>query len=163
MVITRRGGAPFISKRAVSWLAEVKMTPAELLAGLRASEAESPAKPLWLGTPTRRIRVRRADENRKGSIGLILEELPAPRESLSTREAEVLYWLTYGKSSEEIAGLMRIQRCTVRKHLERLFEKLGVENRTAAASFGHLLSASEAALWPNGTEGNSASYKKSSP
>jgi len=35
---------------------------------------------------------------------------------------------------------MGIGVCTVRKHLQNLFEKLGVEYRTAAASYGHLLS-----------------------
>ncbi|AOU97355.1 DNA-binding response regulator [Acidihalobacter yilgarnensis] len=53
---------------------------------------------------------------------------------LTTREAEVLYWVTLGKTNREIGEILDISPRTVNKHLEHVFEKLGVETRTAAAS-----------------------------
>ncbi len=47
----------------------------------------------------------------------------------------MLHWVRYGKTNEEIAALEQMKLCTVKKCLERMFVKLGVENRTAAASF----------------------------
>ncbi|AOV16523.1 DNA-binding response regulator [Acidihalobacter aeolianus] len=53
---------------------------------------------------------------------------------LTSREAEVLYWVTLGKTNREIGEILAISPRTVNKHLEHVFEKLGVETRTAAAS-----------------------------
>ena len=53
---------------------------------------------------------------------------------LTQREAEVLYWVTLGKTSKDIGDILGSSPRTVNKHLEHVFEKLGVENRTAAAS-----------------------------
>ena len=52
---------------------------------------------------------------------------------LTPREAEVLYWMTQGKSSPEIAVILDASPNTVKKHVQNIFQKLGVENRTAAA------------------------------
>jgi DNA-binding CsgD family transcriptional regulator len=54
---------------------------------------------------------------------------------LTTRENEVLHWLAAGKSNAEMGEILGVSSSTVGKHLERIYEKLGVENRTAAASF----------------------------
>jgi DNA-binding CsgD family transcriptional regulator len=54
---------------------------------------------------------------------------------LTAREAEVVYWLGQGKSDADIAMILVISPATVGKHLEHIYPKLGVENRTAAASF----------------------------
>ncbi len=53
---------------------------------------------------------------------------------LTTREAEVLLWIARGKSNKEISDILLISPRTVNKHLERVFAKLGVENRASAAS-----------------------------
>ena len=53
---------------------------------------------------------------------------------LTAREAEVLLWVSYGKASKEISAILQISPRTVQKHLERIFEKLGVETRSAAAA-----------------------------
>jgi DNA-binding CsgD family transcriptional regulator len=53
---------------------------------------------------------------------------------LSRREAEVLRWIVYGRSNVEIALILDIAVPTVKKHVERIFTKLGVENRQAAAA-----------------------------
>ncbi|MBT9541053.1 response regulator [Thiobacillus sp.] len=53
---------------------------------------------------------------------------------LTLREAEVLYWVIYGKTNRDIGDILGISHRTINKHLENLFEKLGVETRTAAAA-----------------------------
>lgn len=52
---------------------------------------------------------------------------------LSPREAEVLAWVANGKTNAEIGTILRISSRTVGKHLERIYQKLGVETRMAAA------------------------------
>jgi DNA-binding NarL/FixJ family response regulator len=53
---------------------------------------------------------------------------------LSPREADVLFWLAQGKSNPEICMLIELRLTTVKKHVERILQKLGVENRTSAAA-----------------------------
>ena len=56
------------------------------------------------------------------------------RLKLTEREAEVLLWISYGKSNADISEVLTVSPRTVQKHLERIFEKLGVETRAAAAA-----------------------------
>src|SRR6202051_1626329 len=63
--------------------------------------------------------------------------LPAELSSergLTTREGEVLSWLSKGKTNRDIAQILGLSPRTVDKHLEQIYAKLGVENRTAAAA-----------------------------
>ncbi|MBC7984186.1 MAG: helix-turn-helix transcriptional regulator, partial [Candidatus Obscuribacterales bacterium] len=53
---------------------------------------------------------------------------------LTSRESEVLLWLSRGKSNREIGEILSISPRTVNKHLEQVFVKLGVENRASAAT-----------------------------
>lgn len=53
---------------------------------------------------------------------------------LTAREAEVLYWVVKGKTNRDIGDILGTSPRTVTKHLEHVFEKLGVETRTAAAA-----------------------------
>ncbi len=53
--------------------------------------------------------------------------------SLTSREAEVLYWLTLGKTNRDISAILGLSPRTVNKHLEQIFQKMGVDNRTSAA------------------------------
>lgn len=69
-------------------------------------------------------RLSAADSGQKG-----LEAL-----GLTPREAEILLWVSRGKTNPEIATILDIGVTTVKKHLEATFAKLGVENRTAAAA-----------------------------
>ena len=79
-------------------------------------------------------------EEAAGHILLLLEELPPPAEpallmrlGLTAREAEVLFWIAHGKTGAEIASILDTTLATVKKHTEHLFDKLGVDSRTAAA------------------------------
>jgi DNA-binding NarL/FixJ family response regulator len=47
---------------------------------------------------------------------------------------EVLSWLAQGKPNPDIATILTSRPRTVAKHLERIFQKLGVETGTAAAT-----------------------------
>jgi DNA-binding NarL/FixJ family response regulator len=53
---------------------------------------------------------------------------------LTAREAEVLLWIMRGKSNRDIGDILGLSPRTVNKHLEQIFAKLGVENRTSAAA-----------------------------
>jgi len=80
-----------------------------------------------------------ADPSGDAPATLHLEEHRAPGDfaplrqlGISEREAEVLYWISQGKSNPEIAVIIGTASGTVKKHAENLFAKLGVEGRSAA-------------------------------
>ena len=61
---------------------------------------------------------------------------PASLEALglSRREAEVLAWAAQGKTDAAIGAILSLSPRTVAKHLEHIYQRLGVENRSAAAA-----------------------------
>ncbi len=105
--------------------------PANLLEGQRIARAASPVC----------LRARRFAEGASDGLKVLLlrEEAPDPSLillnalGLTEREAEVLYWVAQGKTSPEIAIILGSALKTVKKHLQRVYGKLGVETRTAAA------------------------------
>lgn len=54
--------------------------------------------------------------------------------ALTGREADVMLWIANGKTNREIGQILDMSPRTVNKHLEQVFRKIGVENRTAAAA-----------------------------
>jgi DNA-binding CsgD family transcriptional regulator len=54
---------------------------------------------------------------------------------LTHRESEVLGWVAEGKSNKDVGLILGIRSVTVKKHLEHIFGKMGVETRTAAVAF----------------------------
>jgi DNA-binding NarL/FixJ family response regulator len=62
------------------------------------------------------------------------ERLLASRHGLTDREAEVLLWISRGKANRQISEILGISPRTVNKHLEQVFEKMGIENRASAAA-----------------------------
>ena len=72
--------------------------------------------------------VRHTTGSRKAKTEILIE-----RFGLTLREAEVLLWLTQGKTNKDIAEILELSARTVNKHLEQVFQKLGVDNRTSAA------------------------------
>ena len=84
---------------------------------------------------------------RLGSVGLgevmwllSLRAADAPQPSrlstasLTPRETEVLSWVAKGKTNRDVGEILGLSPRTVNKHLEHVFEKLGVETRAAAAA-----------------------------
>src|SRR5207248_1608351 len=57
--------------------------------------------------------------------------------ALTPREREILLWVARGKSNREIAALLYLAPGTIRKHLDNVYDKLGVSNRAGAV--GHAL------------------------
>ncbi len=71
----------------------------------------------------------RLSEKRAEEEGAVLLQL-----GVTSRESQVLLWLSRGKSNREIGEILGISPRTVNKHLEQIFVKLGVENRASAAA-----------------------------
>jgi CheY-like chemotaxis protein/DNA-binding CsgD family transcriptional regulator len=70
---------------------------------------------------------------REESETKLLHALSQSFPTLTARESEVLYWVIQGKTNRDIGDILGTSPRTVHKHLEHVFEKLGVETRTAAA------------------------------
>jgi DNA-binding CsgD family transcriptional regulator len=81
------------------------------------------------------VRIARAVDDARAAWGV-----PSPARSalghLTEREREVLRWLAAGKTDRDIGDILGISPRTVHKHLQRMYEKLGVETRTAAVVRG---------------------------
>jgi DNA-binding NarL/FixJ family response regulator len=78
-------------------------------------------------------RLRRADRqtNREFKPDFSSAE-PLLKLGLTPRAAEALLWLAQGKTNSDIATILGITESTVKKHVQEMFEKLGVETRGAA-------------------------------
>jgi DNA-binding NarL/FixJ family response regulator len=57
---------------------------------------------------------------------------PLLKLGLTARATETLLWLAQGKTNSDIATILGITESTVKKHVQEIFEKLGVETRGAA-------------------------------
>jgi len=57
---------------------------------------------------------------------------PLLKLGLTPRATETLLWLAQGKTNPDIATILGITESTVKKHVQEIFEKLGVETRGAA-------------------------------
>ncbi|MBQ0761045.1 MAG: response regulator transcription factor [Zhongshania sp.] len=68
------------------------------------------------------------DMERPSDIDRLRSALP-----ITERESEVLLWIAHGKTNREIGTILSMSPRTANKHLEQIFRKLNVENRTAAA------------------------------
>ena len=110
--------------------------------GVKRNSAVIKLAPLTINRPSACLTVRHV---RNGTLSALLFEellleLPADclvDHGLTPREAEVLRWLAKGKSNLEIARILNISDRTVSKHLERVYLRLGVENRHAALALVH--------------------------
>ena len=90
-------------------------------------------------TPMRLRRFREQEGNGEISMLMLEEQRPEPGPKdliplgLTPREAEVLFWISQGKTNPEIALIIGAARRTVATHVEHLLAKLEVENRACAA------------------------------
>lgn len=129
---------------------------AQLLAqfDIDANSASLPASWWSLGTEEKliapagessmtKLLVRNMGEVGADEIMLLIEfhnhnnTLPGERlasAALTPRETEVLSWLAKGKTNRDIGEILELSPRTVSKHLEHVFEKLGVETRAAAVA-----------------------------
>jgi DNA-binding CsgD family transcriptional regulator len=149
VVLAVAGDVVSMSTRARRWLTEAfgpfrelpgplaRWIGAQLADGRGAVPPTRPQEPLVAASAGAQLRA--CVLRSPGGLLLVLERRAAPgRErllslGLTEREAEVLGWVAQGKTNREIALILAVARRTVAKHLERIFEKLAVETRTAAA------------------------------
>jgi len=123
--------------RLQRWLGRISSQPLSKTSTLDLERIDSAAIKI---TPLGRsgsgdILVRLTPDNQEPPGDILSQQL-----NLSAREGEVLAWLARGKSNKDIATILNLSPRTVTKHIEQIFTKLGVENRTAAAAmaFTHL-------------------------
>jgi len=102
-------------------------------------DAPPPRLPLILERAGKRLVVRLFTDPQAGGRTLLLHEEQiqiSPQAltplGLTRREAEVLFWVAQGKTNVEVAAILGMRPRTVQKHLEHIYQKLGVETRTAA-------------------------------
>jgi len=128
---------------------EAPQTPAPVWNWLRrhvaqaAAQIEPPRLSLELGPKrlTFRLHQQTGDSEGGGDWLIIMQEVSdesvieaiALSFKLTRKEAEVLYWVVKGKINRDIGDILGSSPMTVKKHLEHVFAKLGVETRTAAA------------------------------
>ncbi len=108
-----------------------------IVKGLEAGGVDYVTKPIVIEEMLARIRVhltnarmlRLATESSSGRQHELRKDF-----GLTSRETEVLSWLSKGKTNRDIAQILGLSPRTIDKHLEQIYAKLGVENRTAAAA-----------------------------
>ena len=150
VLLDSQGRMAWRSPQAADWLAQA----------FGANEAAQATAAQWLGrarddgeahTPAgnnARLVARHMGQGGPGESMLLLTQTQADNAALqrlrnvalTPRETEVLSWLAKGKTNRDIADILGMSHRTVNKHLEHVFEKLGVETRSAAAAIaGQLL------------------------
>jgi DNA-binding CsgD family transcriptional regulator len=146
LVVSTKGRIQFMTSRAARWLKISPFSPSDrrLPSALRVrlDKIVSSGRPVRFtldrGGTQLCVQVICREAN---SVCVLLErpaQLPGSndvRGRLTQREIEVLSWVARGKTNAEVAKIMDLKPGTIGKYLERIFPKLGVENRTAAASF----------------------------
>ncbi len=117
---------------------------------------QAPGQPLVIDSDRGRLLVRLLSRGEIGEYDALLMEQArdeadvGPRSRLSAREREVLGWVSRGKTNPQIAAILSVSPGTVQKHLEHIYDKLGVRTRAAAAV---ALAGGAAVQWPkSGTD-----------
>ena len=137
LVLDAQGRVAWRSPQAAAWLREFHPQ------GLPAAWAsDGPVEHRSAGADGRVLTVRHAGAVGLGERMLLLRlqaasDVPPTRlstASLTPRETEVLSWVAKGKTNRDVGEILGMSPRTVNKHLEHVFEKLGVETRAAAAA-----------------------------
>jgi len=102
--------------------------PASVASWLPERRRRATGEPLRIDAGDRALLIEIVD----GAL-LLEEQRRLPR--LTAREREILDLVAEGRTNTEIAERLWVSRGTVRKHLDNVYVKLGVHNRTAAAAF----------------------------
>jgi DNA-binding NarL/FixJ family response regulator len=154
LLVTSNGQVQFITQQAKHLLRQYFLPYAphslpehlqhwfehQLAQRLSNGNVPSPCLPLLIEQAGRQLCIRIIPDSLGDQYLLQLEERELQSFSISAlellgltqREAEVLFWVAKDKSNAGIAKVLGCCEGTVRKHLEHLYEKLGVQTRTAA-------------------------------
>jgi DNA-binding CsgD family transcriptional regulator len=155
IVLSPEGRVRRMSTRARQWVEEYFGSPSGLTDSLPealqrwvrhqqtllvgADEIPLPRGPLVVEREGKRLVVRLVSD-RDHSLLLLEERHTALQPEslkplrLTRREAEVLPWVAQGRSNYAIGKILGMSELTVKKHLEHIYAKLGVWNRTEAAA-----------------------------
>lgn len=102
-------------------------TPAELICAVRITAAGYAVLAPEIGEYMRELMANASPSAQGGDV----------RETLSAREYEVLDLLAHGKTNAEIAEALVVTPATVKSHIQRIFGKLALRDRTQAAIFAY--------------------------
>ncbi len=150
LLVDARGRVAWRSPQAALWLKSMDevAAPGRLPQAMDAALLDDSA-PVVLSSGGIQLSVRNMGRVGIGETMLLLEQLSAnasapsrlTNAALTPRETEVLSWLAKGKTNRDIGDILGMSHRTVNKHLEHIFEKLGVETRAAAAALatGHMM------------------------
>ncbi len=119
--------------------------------GTRAGRIPAPLRrlrtetDLQVGHEDQRLHIRRTEPPRENGVIMLILEVPTTEKhpdqlrslGLTPRETEILFWIAQGKTSPEIGIILELAKATVKKHVESILPKLGVETRLAAALRAH--------------------------
>jgi DNA-binding CsgD family transcriptional regulator len=109
------------------WLKLRSYNGGERTLHLPADAGEIRIRAVPTDSPERRLLVLSQDTTRPPAA-------PSAAANLSRRQREVARWIREGKTNAEIAVIMGISPRTVQKHIEHIFEKMGVNTRVAIAT-----------------------------
>lgn len=109
----------------------------------KSTETCSTIRPLVLELDGRRLSIRFSCNTGLEPLYLLLEEAQPERFSiqslqvlgLTKRESEVLFWVAKDRSTQEIAQQLGMSDRTVKKHMEHIYEKIGVQTRLGAVMY----------------------------
>lgn len=143
LLVDALGRIAWRSPQAAIWLNTADIaTPNGQLPAAIYDALESDLDEVFVTQAGVRLGVRNMGSVGLGETMLLLEQrsanggLPSrlAQAALTPRETEVLSWLAKGKTNRDIGDILGMSHRTVNKHLEHVFEKLGVETRAAAAA-----------------------------
>src|SRR5437660_8244026 len=143
LVVSRHGFVKFVSEHARALVAAyVAPITGDWLPPSRVAWLAQSGRgmPFVAEQDGRRLLMRPLPTSDPGEIVLLVQEQRQPlhqplrRHGLTPREHEVLWWVTEGKTNPEIGIILGRSARTVQIHLNRVYRKLGVETRTAAAA-----------------------------
>jgi len=142
LVVDARDRIAWQSPQAMRWLAEFCAdTPVERRAQWLESSDEAGGSCRCSAPDGRVLVARRLGDAGMGEAMWLLSvqaaDAPASRlasAALTPRETEVLSWVAKGKTNRDVGDILGLSPRTVNKHLEHVFEKLGVETRAAATA-----------------------------
>lgn len=155
IVLTKETRTKLMTRRACQWLTEYfgrrsvrrNSLPEELRRWIAHQKAllndqahvPLPLKPLVKEHEAKRLVIRLISDVDRSVLLLeeqqaILQPTAIENLGLTPRETEVLTWVAKGKSNAEIGTILGLSTRTIQKHLEHIYQKIGVESRTAAAA-----------------------------
>jgi DNA-binding NarL/FixJ family response regulator len=149
LLLDRQGRIAWRSPQAMHWLQQA-LGPQDDEAVWRAwlQQVVTQGEALAPMSDGQQLQARHLGPGGPGEVMLLLRPAAAAVDAahkrlsgaaLTPRETEVLSWLAKGKTNRDIADILGMSPRTVNKHLEHIFEKLGVETRTAAAAIASSL------------------------